>query len=306
METRDTKRVWLFATCAFAIAWSIDLVIDLKGGLSHPGVGSLAWMLLVASMYAPSLANILTRLLTREGWHDLFLWPRFRRDWRFWVVAWLGTPLLALLGAGLFYALFSQYLDTTLSAARALLEQTAKSAGRPVSFGPTVFIVMQIVQTIVMAPLINGPAALGEEFGWRAYLLPKLVPLGRRKAVILLGVIWGMWHWPIIAMGDNYGLGYPGAPWVGLLAMAWFTTVAGVFLAWLTLRAKSVWPAVIGHGAINGIASLGALFAKGDPNPLLGPLPVGLIGSVGFVMLAVALFAWPRAFELSTVEIEQN
>ncbi|MFN2109998.1 MAG: type II CAAX prenyl endopeptidase Rce1 family protein, partial [Anaerolineae bacterium] len=89
---------------------------------------------------------------------------------------------------------------------------------------------------------------------------------------------------------------YPGAPWGGLLMMIWFTLTLGTLLGWLTLRAGSVWPAVIGHGAINGIASLGALFIKGQPNLLLGPLPVGLVGSVGFAVVMLVLFAWRGAF----------
>jgi membrane protease YdiL (CAAX protease family) len=301
----ETKRVWIFIVFAFGIAWTIDLAIYVTGGLSNLGIGSLAWILLVVSMASPSLAHILTRLLTSEGWRDLYLRPHFKRDWRFWATAWLGTPLLVLLGAGLFYALFPQYLDTTLATAQALLDQAAKSTGRPLPFGPMVFIVIQIVQTIVTAPLINGPAALGEEFGWRAYLLPKLMPLCGRKAVLLLGVIWGVWHWPIIAMGYNYGLDYSGAPWVGLLAMAWFTSVLGVFLAWLMLKAKSVWPAVIGHAAINSWAAIGTLLSQGQPNPLLGPTAAGLVGSLPFALVALWLLGRSSVFNEHQVRTQQ-
>jgi uncharacterized protein len=69
--------------------------------------------------------------------------------------------------------------------------------------------------------------------------------------------------------------------------MVWFTLVTGVFLGWVTLRGGSVWPAVIGHAAINGISGLALLFTQGEPNPLLGPLPVGLIGSAGWAALAL-------------------
>ncbi len=44
---------------------------------------------------------------------------------------------------------------------------------------------------------------------------------------------------------------------------------------------------MIGHAAINGIAGLGLLFVQGRPNPLLGPMPVGLLGSIGWVLLAL-------------------
>ena len=100
--------------------------------------------------------------------------------------------------------------------------------------------------------------------------------------MVVMGLIWGVWHWPLVAMGHNYGQNYPGAPWLGMLAMTWFTFVAGTFLGWLALRGGSVWPAVIGHATINATAGLGLLVSTGEANPLLGPLPVGLLGSAGF------------------------
>ncbi len=95
MEKRiETKRVWIFVAFAFGIAWTIDLAIYVTGGLSNPHLGSLVWLLLVVSMASPSLANILTRVVTGEGRRDFYLRHRFKRGWRFWATAWLGTPLL--------------------------------------------------------------------------------------------------------------------------------------------------------------------------------------------------------------------
>jgi membrane protease YdiL (CAAX protease family) len=257
-------------------------------------------------MAAPALANFLTRLVTGEGWRDLYLRPRFKYGWRFWAAAWLGTPLLILLGTGLFFALFPHYLDSTLSSVQALLDQAAQSSGQSVPIGPGIFLLIQVVQAILIAPVLNGLATFGEEFGWRAYLLPKLMPLGGRKGVLLLGVIWGVWHWPVIAMGYNYGSGYPGAPWTGLLAMVWFTSIISVFLAWLTLRAGSVWPAVIGHASLNGLAAIGPLLAKGQPNPLLGPAVVGVIGSLPFALLALWLLWRSPVFSKHQASTQQS
>ncbi|TFG65541.1 MAG: CPBP family intramembrane metalloprotease, partial [Anaerolineales bacterium] len=134
----------------------------------------------------------------------------------------------------------------------------------------------------------------GEEFGWRGYLQQKLLPMGTRTAMVWMGVIWGVWHWPMIAMGHNYGLDHLGAPWLGMVMMVWFTFTNGVFLSFVSLRSKSVWPAVICHAAINGIANIGALFLINQPNPLLGPLPVGLIGSAAWSALAIWLMVNPR------------
>ena len=135
--------------------------------------------------------------------------------------------------------------------------------------------IFEISSALTIGALINSLFTFGEEFGWRAYLLPKLLPVGRRRATLLVGVVWGVWHWPIIAMGYNYGFEYPGSPWLGLLAMVWFTVLVGTFLAWVTIRGESVWPAVLGHAVINAIGRIGLLFVQGRPNPLLGPAPMG-------------------------------
>ncbi len=116
------------------------------------------------------------------------------------------------------------------------------------------------------------------------------MPLGGRKTMLLIGLIWGIWHWPVIFMGYEYGFSYPGYPWVGPLLFLWVTFGLGIFLGWLTLRSKSVWPAVIGHAAINGIAGAAILVVIGNPNPLLGPLPVGIIGSLGYAAVSLAIF----------------
>ena len=87
--------------------------------------------------------------------------------------------------------------------------------------------------------LINTPFTFGEEFGWRAYLLQKLLPQGTRRAIFITGVIAGIWHWPVIALGHNYGIGYPGFPVPGMLVMVWFSIGLSFFLSWAVLRAHS-------------------------------------------------------------------
>lgn len=302
MESKlDVKRILIFLAFAFGIAWSMGLIVYLTGGLVDspvlvevPGVMNLTLatvLIAVAYMWAPALGNILTRLVTREGWHDAKLKPRLRRGWPYWLAAIFLPAVLTIIGAVVFFLLFPQYFDPELGVLQSMLGESASLMPVPL-WG---LVVIQVVQGILLSPIINSLFTFGEEFGWRGYLQPKLMPLGGRRTMLLMGVIWGVWHWPVIAMGHNYGFGYPGAPWTGLLAMVWFTLVIGTFLGWATLRGSSVWPAVLGHAAINGIAGLAVIVMQGEPNPLLGPLPVGLIGSAGFTLLALWLFLSPRA-----------
>jgi len=95
--------------------------------------------------------------------------------------------------------------------------------------------------------------AFGEEYGWRGYLLPKLLPLGEARAAVILGVIWGLWHAPLLIVGLNY----PGVnPWV---AIAMFVPTA-VFMSLLFTRLY-----VAAGGAVLVVTLLhGSLNAYGD------------------------------------------
>jgi len=292
----DTRRILVFLAFAFGIAWATGLVIALTGGLANspqltPGLPLAGVLLATGYMWAPGLAHLLTRLVTREGWHDLYLRPNILRGWPYWLAGWLLPAVATILGAALFFALFPQYFDPSLKMLRDML---AKSP-TPTVIDPWMIVAAQIAVGIVIAPFVNGLFTLGEEFGWRAYLLPRLMPLGGRRAAIVLGLIWGAWHWPVIAMGYEYGFDYPGFPWVGFLVFPIFTVPLSVFFAWITLRGGSVWPAVIGHAAVNGIAAIAVIATQGEPSLLLGPLPIGVIGAAGYIMLAVAILLIARA-----------
>ncbi|AZH27104.1 CPBP family intramembrane metalloprotease [Haloplanus aerogenes] len=291
-DTLERRRVAVFCLVAFGLAWSVAVAIYLTGGLRDspvlvetPRITLAIALLSTGYMWAPAVANALTRFVTDEGWTDLGLRPR-RREWPLWIAAWIGPALLILVGVGVYALLFPARVDPTFGTLRAAL---GLPEGTPLPLSPPVLVALVLVQAVVISPLINSLFTFGEEFGWRGYLLPKLLPLGWRRAVVVSGVVWGVWHWPVIAMGYNYGVGYPGAPWTGLLAMTWFTVVVGAFLAWVTVRAGSVWPAVVGHAAVNGIGSIGLLFVSGNPTPLLGPAAVGVVVTLGWAIVAAAV-----------------
>lgn len=293
----ETRRILIYLAFAFGIAWATSLVVYLTGGLRDspmliPAANvSLALILLAGPvMWAPALAHALTRLVTREGWQETHLRPRLRKSWPYWLAAWVAPALLTIVGMIVYFLLFPSHYDVELTTLRGMLEAVPLD---PEDVNLWVLVAAQVFQAMLIAPLINSIATFGEEFGWRAYLQPKLMPLGPRRAMVLMGLTWGVWHWPVILMGHNYGFDYPGAPLLGLPAMVWFTLLVGTLLGWLTFKAESIWPAVIGHAALNGMAGLGIIFVRGDPNPLLGPLPVGLVGGSAFAAVAIVLLLAP-------------
>jgi membrane protease YdiL (CAAX protease family) len=102
--------------------------------------------------------------------------------------------------------------------------------------------------TITIAPIINAIAAFGEELGWRGYLLPKLLPLGETKALVLSGLIWGLWHAPLVLL---IGFGnYPNR----LLGAVLFTlviTCLGIYFGYLRTKSGSTILTSWAHGALN-------------------------------------------------------
>jgi membrane protease YdiL (CAAX protease family) len=90
---------------------------------------------------------------------------------------------------------------------------------------------------------------LGEEIGFRGYLLPRLMHMGTTRALLLSGLLHALWHFPLLLLTPIYPIV---GSWlvVGPIFIITLTT-AGVFYGYLQLKSKSVWPATLAHGVIN-------------------------------------------------------
>ena len=94
---------------------------------------------------------------------------------------------------------------------------------------------------VLLNSIIGAPLALGEEYGWRGYLLPRLLPLGEIRATLLLGMIWGIWHLPVLLIGLNY----PSQPlWAALLVFIFNIVILAFPFTWL-YRASRGSPLVV-------------------------------------------------------------
>ena len=141
----------------------------------------------------------------------------------------------------------------------------------------------QLINILIASWLINLLPALGEEIGWRGWLTPQLLPLGVTPMILLTGVIWGLWHTPLILLGHNY----PHLPgWLAVGAMIVFCTLIGAILAWLTIRTNSVWPAALGHSTINATAGLPLVFSA---DTTFDPVQVGITGTTGWLVAAAVI-----------------
>jgi membrane protease YdiL (CAAX protease family) len=272
-----TRGVMIFLAMAFGVAWALWGLLWRGGGLARPD----SYLFLVASMFAPALGVLAAWRLADPQALRLSGVGR-RGPWRWYLITYLLIPALLLLGAALCVLGGVQQLDPTFSLIR---EQAARS-GQPVPPPPPMAVaVLLALPVFVVVPLVNMLAAIGEELGWRGYLWARLAPLGPRRAALLIGVIWGVWHAPLIAMGYNY----PDSPLLGPLLMTGFTVVYGVVLGWLRARSGSVWPAALAHGAINAEAIAVAVFFT--PASRLVGAPIGLVALLPAAVCA-ALLLW--------------
>ena len=91
--------------------------------------------------------------------------------------------------------------------------------------------------------------ALGEELGWRGFLVPKLAErYSFTRTAIISGIIWSSWHVPLIIFADYNG----GTPtWYSIACFVVMVVGISFPLAWLRLRSGSVWPAAILHASHN-------------------------------------------------------
>ena len=108
---------------------------------------------------------------------------------------------------------------------------------------------------------------------------------------MITGVIWGVWHAPLTALGHNYGMGYPGWPFAGIAAMCVFCVVCGISSRTSPNVTGSCLAAAIGHSTINAMAQAGIIFSLTGGNPFVGPGPFGIVGGCAFIVVA-ALMLW--------------
>lgn len=288
MKDRKQNTLTAYLLWAFVIAWALQIAAGL---MYRQGNGMAYTALLSLSMFAPMLAAVLSGVgLRGMGWK-----PRLRGKLRWVPAAWFGPAILGAAGAVLYFLLVPQALDLNFSYICAALgaEQVAQMEAGGMTL--TQYAQSSCITALTYAPLINMGFAIGEEAGWRGVMYPALKRrYGTVKGRIIGGVIWGIWHWPIMLLaGYEYGFAYWGAPVTGPLLFCVIASAMGILLDVLYEKTDCIWMPALCHGAINAFAGVPTLvlnpaYANGL---LLGPLMVGLIGGLPMILLAAVLCA---------------
>jgi uncharacterized protein len=140
------------------------------------------------------------------------------------------------------------------------------------------------VQTVVIGPLLGLIMGFGEEYGWRGYLQGELVKLGKVKGVLILGVIWGVWHYPVIWMGHNY----PGYPVWGSVMMTGYTVLLGFVLGYVMLKTGSIWLVAFLHALNNQVLAFFTISFYQPENTFLS-FGIGIYGLLTLLPIVLLL-----------------
>jgi membrane protease YdiL (CAAX protease family) len=137
---------------------------------------------------------------------------------------------------------------------------------------------------VVVGPLLGVIMGFGEEYGWRSFLQGELIKLGRVRGVLLLGVIWGVWHYPVIWMGHNY----PGYPGWGSVVMTGYTILLGFVLGYVMLKTGSIWLVAFLHAINNQALAFFTVAFYQVENPLFS-FGIGVYGLLTMLPIVALL-----------------
>lgn len=276
-----------FYLLACALAWAIDLPMWVGGiAVTSP----LGILLISVSMYAPAAAAffvviVMQRTRGRAILHRIGWWPirPVRRTILLAVVGLIGSALLPIVTVLLAGALGLTRLDLVNFSGFAHTLDALLPTGTTLPLPVQLLVLIQLVE-IPIGALINSLLTLGEETGWRGFLLPALRPLGTWPALLISGAAWGLWHAPVILLGYNFD--QPNL--FGLALMIVGCIAYGILIGWLRIRSANIWPSVIAHGAFNAAGGFSALVIAAGATS--NPAAVGPLGWVAWIVMgAVAL-----------------
>ncbi len=261
---RDRARSFFYLYIAFTLSFVVLAAVSVLAPKQQGLVGLVRLILLFVGL----LGLVLFRALNgREAFARANLRGGRLLDWIIY-----GAAIVAFLA-----------LQTGLNALFGLGKPVDASRLVPpgVNIAPSTLVILLGVQTIVEGSLLGLVVAFGEEYGWRGFLQGQLIRLGKKRGVLILGLIWGAWHYPIIWMGYDY----PGYPVAGTLMMTVLCVLLAYVLGYAMLKTGSIWLAAFMHAVVDQSGAYFAAVVNTPTNPLFS---FG-IGLPGLAMLAIVV-----------------
>lgn len=230
-----------FVLLTVALSWSIWIATWLATGRPATTTASAGMVAAVyVGSFGPGMAAAILSATSRAGslkeWLCGFI--RFRCGWRAYAAALLPFPLALLL------------LTFVLGYAPRL---EGLHGQPPILLYLTIFPV-SIFNGLMTAIMGAGP--LGEEGGWRGYLLPRLLEQGGEvRASLIIGIVWALWHLPIMAMFADWRSGVPFVAYFPLYTIGIIGLSFVMSRVWL-IGGGSLIPCIWLHGLVNAVGGV--------------------------------------------------
>lgn len=275
----------LYLIITFGISWTIAIAYSLAGGNTKP-LSTGFFLMALAFMFTPMVSVIIIEKLFMKSRLTNVYALNFKWN-RWWWIAWLSPLVIALAAfvAGLLIpgVKFTPEMEGLFDRFQNILtpEQMEQMRNTPIPVHP---FFLSIVQGLIAGITINALAGFGEELGWRGLMIKELSHLGFWKMSWVIGLVWGVWHAPVIMMGHNY----PDHPMAGVAMMILFCVLLSPFFTLVTIRSGSVIAAALLHGSFNALGGTSVMLLKGGNDLLIGTS--GMAGMV--VLLVLNLIIW--------------
>lgn len=283
MHLPRRKGLVVFLAIAFGLSWFVQIAIALLFRDRHLVPEEMRSLVLSLAapflMWPPAIAAFVVRRYIEKTPLDE---PGLKLPhWRWLLVAWLLPPVLVLVT--MVASLPWNPFDPWITPLREAFEKVGKEPPIPLGW----LVLLQVLAGMTVGAAFNSLFAFGEEYGWRGYLLPRLMErIGAWPGLLTHGAIWGLWHAPLIAFT---GYNYPEHPYLGVPLFVVSCTLLGIVFAWLQLGSKSVIAPTLAHGVFNAVAGLPMLLLK-DVDTLYSGVAFSLLGCLvlgGIVVLLI-------------------
>ena len=282
------KKFGIFMAVAFLVAY-IPLSI---AGIAYKGGNTLLCLFLFRfiAIFIPLIAVAVSGLPFKKlGWK-----PKF--SFKYLIGALIGPQLLSWIGAGIFFLFNRDAFGVSLDAYMAMLPEETKALIDTSSINPYAMVITMTVMSLTFLPISQLLPSLGEEAGWRGVMYPflksKLGPVGGK---LVGGALWGIWHWPLVILGNYFYEGdYFGKPFLGPVMICVSLCAFGILIDIAYEKTGCIWIPSLMHAAMNSSAMpLMFMLNSGKTHlSILGPNCFGLLGCLPVIILAaVLLFA---------------
>ena len=282
----NKTQVIKYLAFTFGIAYAIQIIVWLLYSNDYQMIGQLV---MAVMMFTPMLATVLSGYkLKGMGWK-----PHIKQNWKSILIAWFSPMILTAVGTGLYFGVFPSHFDLSGSYIIEVAGEEALKQIEEQGLSYSMLVLLSCVNCITYAPIINMFFAVGEESGWRGFLYPQLkARFGKRLGWIIGGIIWGLWHSPLIwLIGYEYGKDYLGFPVTGMILFCIITIVLGIICDWLYEKSQCIWVPSIFHGAFNAAATIPLCITVANTGSmrLLGSAPNGLLAGLPIIVFAVII-----------------